>query len=249
VVHLIESLGEAQREIRDGLDPRLQLELALIKATRPHVDHTMAALEERLRRLESAVTVGAIRSSVQHGGASTLSGAPKTAAAMEDDGGPAGSVAVAGRSARPEATPTESAGADPRPLSAVVPDPPVELTLERVKRAWDLVLQRVQTSSVSLYALLREARPTALEDGLLTVAISSNVALTRAREPGNAELLAAAAESALGVPFQAVFVAGAAPADSPAKPSPAPLAAELDFTQQIRHAQERLEAELMPDEP
>src|SRR5665647_2556814 len=33
VVHFIETLGEAQREIRDGLDPRLQLELALVKVT------------------------------------------------------------------------------------------------------------------------------------------------------------------------------------------------------------------------
>src|SRR5665648_744602 len=50
VVHFIETLGEAQREIRDGLDPRLQLELALVKVTRPQLDHSAAALEERLRR-------------------------------------------------------------------------------------------------------------------------------------------------------------------------------------------------------
>ena len=40
VVHFIETLGEAQREIRDGLDPRLQLELALVKVTRPQLDHS-----------------------------------------------------------------------------------------------------------------------------------------------------------------------------------------------------------------
>ena len=54
VVFFIESLGEAQREIRDGLDPRLQVELALVKVTRPELDHTESALEERLRRLEAA---------------------------------------------------------------------------------------------------------------------------------------------------------------------------------------------------
>ena len=53
IVHFIETLGAAQGEIRDGLDPRLQLELALVKVTRPQVDHSMAALEERLRRLEA----------------------------------------------------------------------------------------------------------------------------------------------------------------------------------------------------
>ncbi len=54
VVFFIESLGQAQREIRDGLDPRLQVELALVKVTRPELDHTESALEERLRRLEAA---------------------------------------------------------------------------------------------------------------------------------------------------------------------------------------------------
>ena len=54
VVFFIESLGQAQREIRDGLDPRLQVELALVKVTRPELDHSEAALEERLRRLEAA---------------------------------------------------------------------------------------------------------------------------------------------------------------------------------------------------
>ena len=52
LLRLIESLGAAQSEIRAGLDARLQLELALVRMTRPQLDHTPAALEERLRRLE-----------------------------------------------------------------------------------------------------------------------------------------------------------------------------------------------------
>ena len=53
LLRLIELLGDAQTEIRAGLDPRLQLEMALVKAARPEVDHSPDALEERLRRLES----------------------------------------------------------------------------------------------------------------------------------------------------------------------------------------------------
>ncbi len=52
LLRLIELLGGAQTEIRGGLDPRLQLEMALVKAARPEVDHSPDALEERLRRLE-----------------------------------------------------------------------------------------------------------------------------------------------------------------------------------------------------
>src|SRR5665648_692697 len=89
-----------------------------------------------------------------------------------------------------------------------------ELTLERVKRAWELILQRVQASSVSLYAMLRDARPSGLEDGRLTVTMPSDFALTRARDAGNAELLAGAIEAALGQPLQPEFV----PASSSALP-------------------------------
>ena len=66
VVYFIETLGEAQREMRDGLDPRLQLELALVKVTRPQLDHSAAALEERLRRLEAG---GAAAHVAAHGAA------------------------------------------------------------------------------------------------------------------------------------------------------------------------------------
>ena len=66
VVHFIESLGEAQREIRDGLDPRLQLELALVKVTRPELDHSEAALEERLRRLEAAAAGAGLPPAAPH---------------------------------------------------------------------------------------------------------------------------------------------------------------------------------------
>jgi DNA polymerase-3 subunit gamma/tau len=247
VVHLIEKLGEAQREIRDGLDPRLQLELALVKATRPQLDHSAAALEERLRRLEADVAVAAVRPAIC---------AAKPSDAGAPPGPPPTSVAGAQAGRKPKIAATQAAaghGAEqeacaPTP-DAEAPAPAIELSLERVRRAWDLILQRVQASSVSLYAMLRESRPTALEDELLTVTIPSNLALTRAREPGNAELLAAAAEGALGVAFKAVFVPAEASAHGPAQAEPAPPPQDFDFTEQIRHAQETLSAERLPDEP
>ena len=68
LVYLIEKLGQAQSDIRAGLDARLQLELALVKVMRPQVDHSAGALEERLRRLEA-------------GGRAPGGGEPPTAAA------------------------------------------------------------------------------------------------------------------------------------------------------------------------
>ena len=102
VVYFIEQLGEAQREIRDGLDPRLQLELALVKVTRPELDHSAAALEERLRRLEAAAA-----------------GAGPTPAA------PAPRAGRAGRRERRREKPRRSLRRARRPQPAVAAEPAV----------------------------------------------------------------------------------------------------------------------------
>lgn len=238
VVHFIETLGEAQREIRDGLDPRLQLELALVKVTRPQLDHSAAALEDRLRRLEAGMVAPA--------GAAAKP--PRAARPEEPQAAPA--PAAAAEAPDDDAEPGETATEDAATAAPAAAEPPAaELTLERVKRAWELILQRVQASSVSLYAMLRDARPSGLEDGRLTVTMPSDFALTRARDAGNAELLAGAIEAALGQPLQPEFVpatgvpAGPAVAEQAAAPPQS-----MDFTDLIKQAKGAFDAEEMPDD-
>ena len=179
VVHFIESLGEAQREIRDGLDPRLQLELALVKVTRPELDHTATALEERLRRLEAAATGAGLAPAAPHAAPAKAPAAakakPQPAAAPASEP-PAGQPAAAAAPASAPATPASAAApavpaeepapqAAPEPVAAEpvaaepVAEPAQELTVERVKRAWELILQRVQAVRVPLYGFLRDGRP------------------------------------------------------------------------------------------
>ena len=66
-----------------------------------------------------------------------------------------------------------------------------------------------------------------------TVTIHSNVALARARMPGNPELLAAAIEATLGAALSPTFTAGEAP-PSPAPPRAAPSLPDVDFTDLIK---------------
>lgn len=238
VVHFIETLGEAQREIRDGLDPRLQLELALVKVTRPQLDHSAAALEDRLRRLEAGMVAPA----------GAVAKPPRAARPEEPQAAPA--PAAAAEAPDDDAEPGETATEDAATAAPAAAEPPAaELTLERVKRAWELILQRVQASSVSLYAMLRDARPSGLEDGRLIVTMPSDFALTRARDAGNAELLAGAIEAALGQPLQPEFVpatgvpAGPAVAEQAAAPPQS-----MDFTDLIKQAKGAFDAEEMPDD-
>ncbi len=259
VVYFIESLGQAQREIRDGLDPRLQLELALVKVTRPDLDHTEAALEERLRRLESAAAGGGDtapaarlatppKSAPRKDAAAAV--APPAAPARDREQPAAPATAEAGTPDAPP--PKEDAGAGDRDAPAA--EPAQELTLERVKRAWELVLQRVQAARVPLYGFLRDGRPSALEGDTLTVTLPSDFALRNAAQGDNADVLAIAVEGVLGRRVTARFelASGAAPATAP-EPTPAaapqsPAAPLPDFTDQIRAAQAKLDAELLPDD-
>ena len=95
--------------------------------------------------------------------------------------------------------------------------------------------------------MLRDARPSALEGGTLTVVLPSDFALRRAGEPGNAELLAGAIEAALGQPLSPLFTLPAGGDDGPAAPDASPEQA-LDFTDLIKHVKGAFDAEELPDD-
>ena len=53
VLRLLDLVADALRAMKDGADPRTQLELALVKAARPEHDPSLRALMARLERLEA----------------------------------------------------------------------------------------------------------------------------------------------------------------------------------------------------
>ena len=59
LVRSIEVLGRIQVDMRDAPDPRVVLEVALVRLARPELDDSAAGLEDRLARLERAVAGGA----------------------------------------------------------------------------------------------------------------------------------------------------------------------------------------------
>jgi DNA polymerase-3 subunit gamma/tau len=52
VVRAMELLGRTQVDLREAVDPKVALEVALVRLTRPDLDSSVAALEERIERLE-----------------------------------------------------------------------------------------------------------------------------------------------------------------------------------------------------
>jgi DNA polymerase III subunit gamma/tau len=100
LVRAMETLGRAQVDMRDSPDTRVDLEVALIRLSHPESDTDVAALTERVERLERALASGAVppapstpRAEVSPGGTSARSAdAPPGPPADESPGlAPSGS--------------------------------------------------------------------------------------------------------------------------------------------------------------
>ncbi len=315
LVRLIELLGDAQSEIKAGLDGRLQLELALVKATKPQVDLSPDGLEERLRRLEAASGRRPVAGGTPGAPPPVGDAATRVEPGVRDEGGDAGAASVGAVSAVPPATdvasgpeppaapgptaPPEPAAAgepsattaepssDSAAPSARAPSPEAEApsaaaepeasqgpaaaaasasdatapepagpapqhlgpehpSLEKLKRGWNLVLQQLERRDATLYGALKEARPTELAHGVLTVAVPSEFALRKVREPANTEMLTTALHEVSGGAFAVEYVvnererAAAAPPPAPQK--------SLSLAEKVKMVEQTLDARVLPED-
>ncbi|MGI9120914.1 MAG: DNA polymerase III subunit gamma/tau [Acidimicrobiales bacterium] len=101
-VRALDALGEALLAMREASDPRVVLEVALVRVTRPEADASPSALLERVERLERRMRGGA--ATIADGAGPTLPSSPPAA--------PAGS---AREHARQAVTEVMSTAADPSP--------------------------------------------------------------------------------------------------------------------------------------
>ena len=66
LVRAIEGIGRALVEMRDAPDPRVNLEVALVRIVHPEADNSLGAVLERLERLERALATGNYGSGGSH---------------------------------------------------------------------------------------------------------------------------------------------------------------------------------------
>jgi DNA polymerase-3 subunit gamma/tau len=153
VVRLLDLLHVAIDDQRQGGDPRLPLELALVKVTRPHNDLSRDSLVHRVEMLEGRL----------HAGPAVVTRAPSPV--------PASAVGPA-----PEATSTSASAPAPEaaPSRKEPPTAPSSvggaLDLGQLQEAWTRsVLPALQEKSIPVAMLLGEARPKALDGDVLTL--------------------------------------------------------------------------------
>jgi DNA polymerase-3 subunit gamma/tau len=189
VLRLIDLLAVAVDDIRQGGDPRLPLELALVKVTRPQADLSRESLAHRLELLEAR----------PHGGA------PAAAEPVVNPLPPV--VAPTPEPAEPAAAPAE-----PPPVSDL---PPLEL--DQLRDAWQRsVVEAVRGRSIPISTLLVEARPVEIRNGTVTIEFAPAAAFHRAQieEPKNLALLADALYEVTGRRLAVETVIGASPEPS-----------------------------------
>jgi DNA polymerase-3 subunit gamma/tau len=196
VLRLCDLLAVAVDDMRQGGDPRLPLELALVKVTRPGADLSQESLAYRLELLEQRghVPVGRVAQAPARG---TVPGTE------------------ASREARANVAPAEPEAATapetvPEPEAGAVPAPP-SLAFEQLQEAWARsVLPAVQERSIPTESVLREARPVALEADELTLEFPAEAEFHRrlAEDPKNASVLREALFQVTGRKLAVMFVTG-----------------------------------------
>jgi DNA polymerase-3 subunit gamma/tau len=195
VLRLIDLLHVAVDDMRQGGDPRLPLELALVKVTRASSDLSRESLAYRVEQLEG-----------QPGGAGLASrAAPPAPSAAEEAGAP------------PSPAPAQAAPA-PEPTSA-----PPTLEIEELREAWRRsVLPTIEGFSLGIpaAAMLGEAHPASLEGDVLTLEFPEGAQFHRskAEEPSNVILLQNALYEVTGRRLEVAFALGARPDPGKAEP-------------------------------
>jgi len=231
ILRAIELLASAIAAVKDGSEPHLQLEVALLKATQPQADQSLQALMFRIDQLEARLADGsAPEAPVQ---VSPVEGSPPRPKGREEPEGlsearaePAqalvehsdqGSRYAAGAGAPrapavvAESPPAGQVGAAGFAAAAVAlaEEPaianPDALDLDRVKGLWSAVADTVAEQNAMVAALFSDAVPAALDGDRLTVSFPEQAAFSKKKAEANRDLLQGALRSLTGRGLSVAF--------------------------------------------
>ena len=209
VHRLVDMLRDVLEQVREGADPRLPLELALVRVSRPAADLSIDALEQRISALESGAGRGVP--------AAVIAPAPAPASPPP---APAAEAAPAAADPGPPDPPPEPPPPSASTAAVRAPD------LEQLTATWsDAIVPEIGRRSMPLQSLMQYACPRALGDGEVVLAFprSHQFALTTADSPPNREVLEEVLGQAVGSPVRVRLEVSAAGAEAAAE---APAAGE-----------------------
>ncbi len=162
MIRLLDLVSGALDATTNGAQPRIQLELVLIKAAAPEVDPSTAALLARIERLEAGLHSG--------GGLKAVERSERSAA---EERRPIGQSSASGSQA------AHALVAQPAPEIVAQEDPVQSLELRTATERWPAVIELVKQGNAMVAALLADARPVAVSERELTVAFPAGAAFLK----------------------------------------------------------------------
>jgi DNA polymerase III subunit gamma/tau len=209
----IRILAAAEAEARFATQPRVVLEMAILKVCRPELDPSIEGLAARIEALERQA--GRDRPPAPGVGSKTLSPPPAELAAqpartspkrMPRDRGSQSAEPVAGvpaaRSGAPHgAMPRHDgagAGEDTEGRSAQDPEE-AGVTIEAVRIRWPQLMEEVKGRSRPAYAFLLEASPQSVDGARLVLAVRHKFHLENLQEPKHRQIVEEILEAVMGI--------------------------------------------------
>ena len=204
LVGAIDSLSAAVAAMREGDDPRLTLEVALLKVATPSLDSSREALLRRIESLESRLTGDA-------------PGAPSPEGRARDESEPRAQAGDDRAIGQPEPSGAEAPAAPPADDSPELKEPESEASvatatveIDRVIEAWPAVVGHLRDSgSAMLSTLFDEARPLEIDEERSMVRIgfppSAKFNKKKAEAKGNVERMTEAIGTIVGTPLRPAY--------------------------------------------
>jgi DNA polymerase-3 subunit gamma/tau len=173
VLYVVRAFLEADALMRESPHPRVELEIAAVRATRRPVPQ---AIEDVLRRIDQA------QARLAQYAPSSGPAAPVQESLLSEGAdvtAPSGSLVGGGLTA-PSEPPQGLRGQSPRanppasrqPAQGAVPAP--SAASNELRTAWERVVEEIMAKKPMLGAVLAQATPVSLSDGELTVAVTGN---------------------------------------------------------------------------
>src|SRR4051794_18436551 len=207
VLRAIDLLAAGLAAVKDGSEPRIQLELALLKAVQPQSDLSIQALLFRIEQLERRL-------------------AEASGGAVEDPA-PAPAEDPPPRASLP-ATPAAAVAAAP---AVAAPEPQAEaaaqVDLDRLQALWPAVVDEVCKENQMVGAFLREARPTTIDGARLVVCFQPDAGFSKKKVESNNQLVRGAIRTLTGAALDVRYDLSELPPEAPAVLSEAELLERL----------------------
>jgi DNA polymerase-3 subunit gamma/tau len=192
ILRAIDLLAAGIAAVKDGSEPRIQLEMALLKASQPSSDLSLQALMFRIEQLETRIQGGAAAAPAQAPAAAPAERPapaqpqPQRAAAASAPAPTAS--APAPRATAPAARAATATAPAPQAEPQADPTPTVEIDFERVVHLWPAVLEATAEDPL-LNAALAETRPVALESGRLVIGFPPGTDFIRKKAEGKRDVI------------------------------------------------------------